>query len=146
MWLWNDYPDRGNRQDTGIDLVAKDRFTDELTAVQCKFLDPEETVAKGAIDSFISASPKPEFSRRLLAHTADIGPTAQKTLEAQAPPVQLLDPHQMDRADIQWAEFQVQYPDRMVHKSGKKTPVPVSERSDRRRRQGLPELGPRCRR
>lgn len=30
----------------------------------------------------------------------------------------------MDRTDIQWAEFQVQYPGRMVHKSGKKTPFP----------------------
>ena len=122
VWLWKDYPDRGARTDTGIDLVAKDRFTGELTAIQCKFLEPEQTVAKGDIDSFISASPKPEFSRRLLAHTASIGPKAQQTLEAQDPPVQVLDPHQMDRADIQWAEFQVEYPDRMVHKSGKKTP------------------------
>lgn len=125
VWLWSDYPERGTRTDTGIDLVAQDRFTGELTAVQCKFLDPEQTVSKGDIDSFISASPKPEFSRRLLAHTAGIGPTAQKTLEAQDPPVQVLDPHQMDRADIQWAEFQVAYPDRMVHKSSRrKTPFP----------------------
>ncbi|WP_261625106.1 DEAD/DEAH box helicase [Nesterenkonia marinintestina] len=125
VWLWKDYPERGTRTDTGIDLVAKDRFTGELTAIQCKFLEPEQTVSKGDIDSFISASPKPEFSRRLLAHTASIGPKAQQTLEAQDPPVQVLDPHQMDRADIQWAEFQVAYPDRMVHKSSrKKTPFP----------------------
>jgi len=24
VWLWEEYPDRGNRQDTGIDLVAED--------------------------------------------------------------------------------------------------------------------------
>jgi predicted helicase len=105
-------------------LVAKDRFTGELTAVQCKFLDPQAVIAKGQIDSFISASPTPEFTHRLLAHTARIGPTAQRTLEAQDPPVQILDPHQMDRSDIEWAEFQVAYPDRMVHKSGKKSPFP----------------------
>ncbi|TLP96759.1 DEAD/DEAH box helicase, partial [Nesterenkonia salmonea] len=129
VWLWQDYPDRGNRTDTGVDLVARDKFTGELTAVQCKFLDPENTVSKGDIDSFISASPKPEFSTRLLAHTACIGPTAQKTLEAQDPPVRVLDPHQMDRADIQWAEFQVEYPDRMVQKDGKKTPFPYQRQA-----------------
>lgn len=129
VWLWQDYPDRGNRTDTGVDLVAKDKFTGELTAVQCKFLDPENTVSKGDIDSFISASPKPEFSTRLLAHTAGIGPTAQKTLEAQDPPVRVLDPHQMDRADIQWAEFQVEYPDRMVQKDGEKTPFPYQRQA-----------------
>lgn len=129
VWLWQDYPNRGSRVDTGVDLVAKDKFTGELTAVQCKFLDPEATVAKGDVDSFISASPKPEFSRRLLAHTARIGSTAQKTLEAQDPPVQVLDPHQMDRADIQWAEFQVAFPDRMVHRSGKKTPFPYQQQA-----------------
>lgn len=129
VWLWQDYPNRGRRADTGVDLVAKDKFTGELTAIQCKFLDPEATVAKGDVDSFISASPRPEFSRRLLAHTARIGPTAQSTLEAQDPPVQVLDPHQMDRADIQWAEFQVEFPDRMVQKDGKKTPFPYQRQA-----------------
>ncbi|WP_147383453.1 restriction endonuclease [Nesterenkonia natronophila] len=129
VWLWQDYPDRGTRTDTGVDLVAKDKFTGELTAIQCKFLDPENTVSKGDIDSFISASPKPEFSTRLLAHTAEIGPTAQKTLQSQDPPVRVLDPHQMDRADIRWAEFQVEYPDRMVQKGGKKTPFPYQRQA-----------------
>ena len=122
VWLWKDYPNRGVRGDTGIDLVAKDRFTGELTAIQCKFYDPEHTVAKADVDGFIAASPAPEFSNRLLVHTCRIGPTAQQTLAAQTPPVRTLDPHVMDRADIQWAEFQVEYPDRMVHKSGRKTP------------------------
>lgn len=124
VWLWRDYPERGARVDTGIDLVARDRFTEELTAIQCKFVDPDRTLAKGDIDSFIAASPRPEFARRLLVHTGRIGATAQQTLEAQDPPVQVLDPHQMDRADIRWSEFQIEYPDRMVHESGKKTPFP----------------------
>ena len=27
VWLWGEWPDRGNRPDVGIDLVAKERYT-----------------------------------------------------------------------------------------------------------------------
>lgn len=37
VWLWKDYPDRGSRHDTGIDLVARDRYSGALTAIQAKF-------------------------------------------------------------------------------------------------------------
>ncbi|GAA3287473.1 hypothetical protein ACFFON_06095 [Arthrobacter citreus] len=40
VWLWNDWPARGKQVDTGIDVVARDRYTGELTAIQCKFYDP----------------------------------------------------------------------------------------------------------
>lgn len=121
VWLWKDYPGRGSRNDAGIDLVARERYSGALTAIQAKFYDPDRTIAKGDIDKFISGSPSPEFSNRLLVHTGRIGPTAERTLKAQDPPVLLLDPHQMDRSDIQWSDFQVAHPERMVHKSETKT-------------------------
>ena len=40
VWMWNDYPERSGRRDTGIDLVAKARDTGEMTAIQCKFYSP----------------------------------------------------------------------------------------------------------
>jgi len=40
VWMWTDYPRRGTRKDTGIDLVAEARDTGELTAIQCKFFEP----------------------------------------------------------------------------------------------------------
>ena len=40
VWLWNEWPSRDNKPDTGIDLVAKERYTDEYCAIQCKFYDP----------------------------------------------------------------------------------------------------------
>lgn len=46
VWLWKDYPGRDGRIDTGIDLVAQAKHTGELTAIQCKFIDPETTVSK----------------------------------------------------------------------------------------------------
>ena len=56
VWLWNEYPERGDRSDIGVDLVGVRSDTGEKVAIQCKFKDPEKVIAKGDIDSFISAS------------------------------------------------------------------------------------------
>ena len=54
VWLWSEYPDRRGRPDTGIDLVARDRNTAKLTAVQCKFYDPRSTIYERNVTSFIA--------------------------------------------------------------------------------------------
>ena len=41
VWRWVDWPDRKGKADTGIDLVARIRDTGEVTAVQCKFYEPD---------------------------------------------------------------------------------------------------------
>ena len=33
VWLWQEWPGRGNQPDTGIDLVAKERYTGEFCAI-----------------------------------------------------------------------------------------------------------------
>lgn len=40
VWMSQEWPARAGRPDTGIDLVAEDRYTGELTAIQAKFFDP----------------------------------------------------------------------------------------------------------
>ena len=45
VWLWNEWPNRGQQTDIGIDLVAK-THDDQLIAVQCKFISP----SKGRIE------------------------------------------------------------------------------------------------
>jgi len=62
VWLWMEWPGRANKPDTGIDLVAQERATGDLTAIQCKFLEPTHTLQKEDIDSF---SPLPAFPRPL---------------------------------------------------------------------------------
>ena len=56
VWLWMDFPKRGNTPDTGIDLVAQEADTGEYCAIQCKFYDSDYTLQKGDIDSFFTAS------------------------------------------------------------------------------------------
>ena len=39
VWLWNEWPKRGQQTDIGIDLVAQ-THDDQLIAIQCKFISP----------------------------------------------------------------------------------------------------------
>jgi predicted helicase len=58
VWQWSDWPNRDNKTDTGIDLVARERETGELCAIQCKFFDEVHDLQKSDIDSFFTASGK----------------------------------------------------------------------------------------
>lgn len=54
VWLWEEWPDRKGA-DNGIDLVARELATGDYWAIQCKFFDPNYTIQKPDIDSFLSA-------------------------------------------------------------------------------------------
>lgn len=58
VWTWNDFPKRGQAPDRGVDLVAEERATGDLWAIQCKFYDPNHTLDKPDIDSFFTESGK----------------------------------------------------------------------------------------
>ena len=72
VYLWDEWPER-QTGDTGIDLVAIPGDEDEkagLVAIQCKFYAPGHTVHKRDIDSFLAASGKAPFTRRILVDTS----------------------------------------------------------------------------
>jgi predicted helicase len=123
--MWTDYPQRGTRKDTGIDLVARSRDTGELTAIQCKFFDPSTTVTKPMLDSFLAASSKsfdgaPEFSARLVISTSDNwGSNAEDAVENQNPPVQRLRVQDLDDSSIDWSQFSLATPGTLTRKAAK---------------------------
>ena len=125
VWMWTDYPQRGTRKDTGIDLVARARDTGELTAIQCKFFDPATTVTKPMLDSFLAASSKnfdgkPEFSARLVISTSDNwGSNAEDAVENQNPPVQRLRVQDLDDSSIDWTVFSLAKPGELMKKAAK---------------------------
>ncbi|WP_218221866.1 type ISP restriction/modification enzyme [Nesterenkonia sp. Act20] len=124
VWLWNEYPGRNGRTDIGVDLVAKNAATGELTAIQCKFLDPQSTVSKPDIDSFLAASSRSEFEYRMLVSTSakGLGPNAQAAIQNVEPSVSVLNIHDLARADIAWQQFSIQAPEKMVRAGGRKAP------------------------
>ena len=68
--LWSDWARAEGhiRSDTGIDLVGT-LNGGGLVAIQCKFFEEDAAIRKEHIDSFISASAKPEFVERLIVET-----------------------------------------------------------------------------
>ena len=110
--------------DAGIDLVAELR--DEpgsYAAIQCKFRDAQGSIAKGEIDSFLAASGRPEFRRRIWMDTTGRpwSVKAEETLRQQEKPVQRLGLHDLKASPIRWAEF-VQ--SGVIRKGAPKTPRP----------------------
>ncbi|WP_024366823.1 DEAD/DEAH box helicase [Arthrobacter sp. TB 26] len=114
VWLWDEWPDRKGQVDTGIDLVAKDRYTGELTAIQCKFYDPQRTLDKKQIDSFFTAAGKVDFSYGLVVSTTDKwSKHAETALEGQSKPMTRLRLQDLADSTIDWAEFDLDRPEEM---------------------------------
>ena len=79
VWLWQEWAGRWG-PDIGIDLVAE-THEGKLWAIQVKCYDPESTVPKSEIDSFLAASSRPEFSHRLLISTGQITKNSESNLK-----------------------------------------------------------------
>lgn len=104
VWLWEEYPNRGKTSDIGIDIVAKQKDTNELWAIQCKFYAPEHTLSKADLDSFLAASGKKEFSQRLIVTTTNkCSENLEKTLQDQRIPVHILTLHDLAKSPIDWS-------------------------------------------
>ncbi|MEO8024232.1 DEAD/DEAH box helicase family protein [Polaromonas sp.] len=121
VWLWNEWPDRGNRPDVGVDLVAKERYTGGFCAIQCKFYDPSHTLQKADIDSFFTASGKAPFTSRIIVSTTDKwGKHAEEALENQHVPVSRLRVRDLADSPIDWSEFSMKKPTAIKLKAKKK--------------------------
>ena len=121
VWLWGEWPDRGNQPDTGIDLVAKDRYTGEYCAIQCKFYDPAHALQKGDIDSFFTASGKAPFTSRIIVSTTDKWSNhAEEALRNQQIPVTRLRVQDLEDSPIDWGQFSLKRPQDIKLKEKKK--------------------------
>ena len=127
VWLWSEYPERGNRADTGIDLVARERDTGELVAIQCKFYAPQTLISKPDIDSFLASSSKAEFQGRIFISTSDNwGKNAEEAIAGQKPEVARIGLSDLDNSSIDWDQFSFQTPDNL-EKKPLKSPRPHQE-------------------
>jgi predicted helicase len=105
VWMWSEWPEHTGH-DTGIDLVARERDTGSLVAVQCKFYDPTHTLSKPDIDTFLSASGKHPFAGRLVVATTDRwNKNAEDAIHNQQIPVQRIGLTDLLDSSIDWAQF-----------------------------------------
>jgi predicted helicase len=120
VWLWNAWPGRDGKPDTGIDLVAEERESGGLTAIQCKFYDPTHTLHKRDIDSFFTASGKDAFTGRMIISTTDDwSDNANDALKGQQVPVTRLRVQDLDESSIDWSQFSLRTPEAMELKDKK---------------------------
>jgi predicted helicase len=115
VWLWQEWPDRQGKVDTGIDLVARDKFTGDLCAVQCKFFDPHYNLQKSDIDSFFTASGKEGFTSRIIVSTTDKwSKHAEDALNNQQIVTTRIGVDDLANSEIDWSHYSLTDPDSIV--------------------------------
>ena len=118
VWLWRDFPYRGDfgtGHDVGIDLVAL-TATGEYWAVQCKCYAADAYISKESVDTFLSTSGKRfsddameprRFSRRLWISTTDNwSEHAESALLNQVPPVMRIGLAELCQSPVDWGALE----------------------------------------
>ena len=107
IYLWGEWPER-RTGDTGIDLVTipVDPSAGPV-AIQCKFYALGHRIQKADIDSFLSASGKEPFGRRIVVDTsgAPWDKNAQDAIEGQQIPVSRITLADLRDSDIDWRTY-----------------------------------------
>lgn len=120
VWMWSEWPGRKGRSDNGIDLVAEERATGGLCAIQCKFYGANQKVDKSDLDSFFSLSSKLPFSSRMYVSTSENWTsTAEALLTDQNPPVTRFRVEDLENSAVDWSRFSLTRPDWMRLKTKK---------------------------
>nr|WP_246297204.1 type ISP restriction/modification enzyme [Janibacter cremeus] len=120
VYLWQEWPERGNQHDHGIDIVARDVHNGGWCAIQCKFYDPQHHVSKKDIDSFLAASAKSQYTSRMMFSTAkDWGPTAEKQLDGLTVPVTRIGVSDLLESKVDWSQIDWQDPQQYLPTTGK---------------------------
>ena len=110
VWHYKDWtkerPEYQNK-DMGIDLVAKLRDEDGYCAIQCKFYQPGQVIAKTDLDSFISASSTSDFTRLVLIDTStqSIGVNAQSVLDNLDKGYNRIQLSELEESRIDWTSY-----------------------------------------
>ncbi len=96
--MWEDW---SNAPDLGVDLVARDGETVQLTAIQCKCWTKPITVE--AVNSFLAESGQARFAKRILVHTApSIESYGLRKIRQAHPPCMVMDRRDLARLPVDW--------------------------------------------
>lgn len=112
VWLWKDWPGRGNKPDTGIDLVAEIQGGG-LLAVQVKFFAETHRMQKGDLDSFFEAMGKDPFTEGLVIDTtsASWSTNAEEALKNRTKPVRRVSLAELRHSAIDWSTYELLKPE-----------------------------------
>lgn len=120
VWLLHEVPaEYGiSKKDTGVDLVARDKNTGELTAIQAKFYSGK--VGKAEINSFIAELGKDYYSSGMIVSTTDEwNQNALTTVQEQTKQVQMIGLSDLLHSRIDWSSVNFEKPKETIVKSHK---------------------------
>ena len=111
IWMLKDVPDEYGipKRDLGVDIVARERNTGKLTAVQAKFYKDGHRVSKGDIDSFLAQVASKYYSDGIMISTTDNwNDNATTELKEIEKSVNLITLSDLKEAQMDWKLFDFQ--------------------------------------
>lgn len=124
VWMLSDVPEEYNipKNDTGVDLVAKERETGELVAIQAKYYGEDKTIQKSDIDSFLNEVGKKYYSKGIVITTTDKwGRNAEDALLERDKVISRISLTQLKDSQVDWTAFKFSSPEQTKVKR-KKSP------------------------
>lgn len=123
VWMLHDVPEEYGipKKDTGVDLVARNRDTGELIAIQCKYYSKETTIQKSHIDSFLNEVGKNYYSEGIIISSTDKwSNNANDALLNRDKNISRIGLSQLRESEIDWSIFSLEKPKEIQLKSTKK--------------------------
>ncbi|MEC0581814.1 DEAD/DEAH box helicase family protein [Bacillus spizizenii] len=124
VWTLNEVPVEYGipKTDTGVDLVAKERETGLLVAIQCKYYAEDTIIQKQHIDSFLNEIGKKYYAKGIIITSTDRwGKNAEEALSGRDKEITRISLTQLKDSQIDWSEFTFSKPEQ-VKVQQKKSP------------------------
>ena len=120
VWPWIDWPGRQGRPDTGIDIVARERESGDLIAIQCKCYDHTKRIYLNYISTFLAACGTTDFAGGVIVSAGEEwGPNVDNALKNRDKPVARWGPDVLDKSSIDWEKFDLANPGNLTRRDTK---------------------------
>ena len=126
VWMLGSVPDEYKipKKDTGVDLVARNRETGDLVAIQCKYFSKDTTIQKAHIDSFLNEVGKSYYAEGIIVTTTDKwSSNADEALLNRDKNIARIGLSQLRESEIDWSKFSIEKP-KVVELKAAKRPRP----------------------
>ena len=121
LWMWSDWPGNNNEHDTGVDIVARERDSGDLVAIQCKFYSPSTTIGLTELNKFLAKYSTTPFSSGIFVSTSwKWGKNAENALLNRDKPVIRWGPDIFENSSIDWKNFSLTRPNALIQRETKK--------------------------
>lgn len=122
VWMLTVVPEEYGipKKDTGVDLVARNRETGELIAIQCKYYSKDTTIQKSHIDSFLNEVGKSCYAEGIVVTSTDKwSSNANDALLDRDKNIARIGLSQLRDSEIDWSQFSLEKPQTIELKSPK---------------------------